>query len=317
MGNGNLGDNAVGFSNLKTDGESPGVTGQIYTTDPTIYGSDRYKGDTGGAEPFVGDSFKYGGPGQCDHSAAAPPVASPPQNSDPPKIIVPPKNLGPVVIPPPVIVPQTGTGFTPPNDGSKQKRCGSGQCYDKEKDCLHGHGIHGRCNGIPEKVKKGSGSNDSCPNGMIRISPETDITSGCVLPGGKQEHPKKQEHPYNQRHDNPQKEGHGNGQRQDHPPTAGTPATGQPGRRELTDINPTRAAACGLARHERHFHSLVTGELRQTANNQQQLFFASARNGERGLQSWSGLQRKVYNRTLRGSLESICQHLARFIVTMH
>jgi len=146
-----------------------------------------------------------------------PPVVSTPQSSDPPKIIIPPKNLGPVVIPPPILVPQTGTGFIPPYDGSKQKRCGGGQCYNAEKDCLDGqtHGTHGRCNGIPEKVQNGSGSNDSCPNGMIRISPETDTNSGCVLLSGKQEHPKKQGR------ENPQNEGHRNGQRQGYPQRQG------------------------------------------------------------------------------------------------
>jgi hypothetical protein len=67
----------------------------------------------------------------------------------------------------------------------------------------------------------GSGSTNSCPNGMIRVSPETDTSSGCVLPSGKQGNPQQQEHPNKQGHDNPQKEGHKNGHRQDYPQRQG------------------------------------------------------------------------------------------------
>lgn len=79
-------------------------------------------------------------------------------------------------------------------------------------------------NSPPDQQKQPSNSNNSdnsCPNGMIRVSPETDTTSGCLLPNRKQREPQKQEHPYKQGHDNPQNEGHRNGQRQDHPQRQG------------------------------------------------------------------------------------------------
>ncbi len=73
-------------------------------------------------------------------------------------------------------------------------------------------------NSYPDPHQQPSNSNNSdneCPNGMIRVSPETDTTSGCVLPRGKQEHP------YMQEHDNLQKEGHKDGHRQDFPQRQG------------------------------------------------------------------------------------------------
>lgn len=77
-----------------------------------------------------------------------------------------------------------------------QVRGHDGKCYDTQKECPHGQvrGAHGQCSDMPNNGNQGSDGNDSCPNGMVRIAPETDNTSGCAPAGNKQEgDPQKQE----------------------------------------------------------------------------------------------------------------------------
>ncbi len=102
---------------------------------------------------------------------------------------------------------------------SNQARGQDGKCSSQEKDCPHGQvrGAHGECSDIPNNGSQGSGSNDSCPNGMVRISPETDTSSGCAPGSNKQEIPQKQEQPQKQGRGDPQKEEHKDGHKQDNP----------------------------------------------------------------------------------------------------
>jgi hypothetical protein len=92
-----------------------------------------------------------------------------------------------------------------------QARGHDGKCSNQEKDCPHGQvrGAHGQCSDIPNNGNQSSNGNDSCPNGMVRISPETDTSSGCAPRSNKQD-PQKQEQP--QKQENSQKQEHPNKQ---------------------------------------------------------------------------------------------------------
>jgi len=65
MGSGGLGGGAAGFSNMKTMGGGHQAARQIYVSDPSLYGSNKYVGTSRGVGGFDGDSFYYGGPGKC------------------------------------------------------------------------------------------------------------------------------------------------------------------------------------------------------------------------------------------------------------
>ncbi|MBB6376082.1 pimeloyl-ACP methyl ester carboxylesterase [Pseudonocardia eucalypti] len=77
----------------------------------------------------------------------------------------------------------------PCRDG--QVRHGDGDCYDQPPaggpSCRPGIMVsQGECgpgynNGNPNRQ-------DPCPNGMVRVSPATSSSSGCVVPGGGQQH---------------------------------------------------------------------------------------------------------------------------------
>jgi len=69
----------------------------------------------------------------------------------------------------------------PPVCDHNQVSDGHGGCKDKPQDCRPGqvHHADGECYDL---TTPGSG-NSACPNGMVRFAPETDTTSGCVVPG--------------------------------------------------------------------------------------------------------------------------------------
>ncbi len=59
-----------------------------------------------------------------------------------------------------------------------------GQCKpEPTTQCDHNQVTYGHEGCKPDSSKKGSGANGSCPNGMARVSPETDTSSGCAPAG--------------------------------------------------------------------------------------------------------------------------------------
>jgi hypothetical protein len=86
-----------------------------------------------------------------------------------------------------------------------------GQCKpEPTTQCDHNQVTYGHEGCKPDSSKKGSGANGSCPNGMARVSPETDTSSGCAPAGSELQQPQKQEEPHQQQHkqEHPYKQGH-------------------------------------------------------------------------------------------------------------
>ena len=158
MGNGKLGadEQASSFTNLTvtSDGSQQGVR-DIHVTDPNLYDSDRYFSTTSGDEAFIGNAFRFGGPGAC--TATTPTTETTTTSS-----------------PVPAVGSPNGSGAGPAASNEQNVATAPAQEPGPTAD-------------TPTTGSGGTGDTGSpCPNGMVGPGPDAQGHTGCYVPQPQQ-----------------------------------------------------------------------------------------------------------------------------------
>ena len=218
MGSGSLGDGAAAFSNMRTDPDYPNAVRELHQTDPKVYRSDRPYAATATDTLLLGEnSFRYGGKPACS-APMAPNGAS--GNGQ--------ANTAAPGVPAPVV---GGGGPSPDARSQPTRPVAEGRDPNpdsRSQPAQPAEGGHSSPAPPEPGGNKATPNDESCPTGMVRIAPPTELTSGCAPAASQEGQPGQR----GQSEERPGQQGQGQpaqSQRQGSAPGSGNPRAGGPG----------------------------------------------------------------------------------------
>jgi len=180
MGSGSLGDGAAAFSNMRTDPDYPNAVRELHQTDPKVYRSDRPYAATATDTLLLGEnSFRYGGKPACS-APVTPNVAAP---------VVPAPVVPAPVVPAPVGGPSPDARSQPTRPVAEGRDPNPDSPRQPAQPVEGGHSSPAPADPGENKV---AGNDESCPTGMVRVAPATELTSGCTPAASREGQPGQQ-----------------------------------------------------------------------------------------------------------------------------